>query len=83
MTEDEASDAPDVVIGEYLINGYKALVLFNSGATSSYISKKFLSQNELPMTLRNHCIVTSSSLGDLRCTFACNGVKIMIQGLPF
>jgi len=82
MTEKEAHDAPDVVTGKYLINGSKALVLFDSGATSSYVSIKFVAQNALPMTLRSHPIGTSSPLGDLRCTHACRGVKIMIQGLP-
>ena len=48
MTEDEARDALDVVIGEYLVNGCRALVLFDSGATSSYVS-----------TIRSRPIVTS------------------------
>ena len=83
ITEEEARDAPDVVTGKYLINGSNALVLFDSGATSSYVSTKFVAQNALPMTLRSRPIVTSSPLGDLRCTHACKGVKIMIHGLPF
>ena len=83
MTEDEAQDAPDFVISEYLINGCKALVLFDLGATSSYISTNSVAQHGLPMTLRSSPIVTSSPLGDLRYTFACKEVKIMIQGLPF
>ena len=69
--------------GKNLINGSNALVVFDSGATSSYVSTKFVAQNALPMTLRSHPIVTSSPLGDLRCTHACKGVKIMIHGLPF
>ena len=83
MIEEEAHDAPKVVIGMYLINGAIALVLFDSGATSSYVSTKFVSQNSLPMTIRSHPIVTSSPLGDLRCIFECKGVRIMIQGMPF
>jgi hypothetical protein len=83
LTEEEARDAPDVVTGEYLINGSKALVLFDSGATCSYVSSKCVAQKSLPMTPRSHPIITSSPLGDHRCTLACKGVKIMIQGLPF
>ena len=83
MTEEEAHDAPEVVIGKYLINGATALVLFDSGATRSYISTKFVSQNSLPMTIRSRPIVTSSPLGDPRCIFECKGVRIMIQGMPF
>jgi hypothetical protein len=71
------------MIGEYLINGSKALVLFDSGATCFYISSKCVAQKSLPMTPRSHPIITSSPLGDQRCTLACKGVRIMIQGLPF
>ena len=83
MTEEEACEAPEVVTGMYLVNGAKALVLFDSGATSSYVSTKYATQNSLPMTIRSRPIVTSSPLGDLRCTLECKGVRIMIQGMPF
>jgi len=83
MTEKEARETPEVVTGMYLINGAKALVLFDSGATSSYVSTKFASQNSLPMTIRSRPILSSSPLGDLRCTLECKGVRIMIQGMPF
>ena len=53
MTEEEAREAPEVVTGMYLINGAKALVLFDSGATSSYVSTKYATQNSLPMTIRS------------------------------
>jgi hypothetical protein len=39
LTEEEAADAPDVVIGEYLASGTTALVLFDTGATGLYITK--------------------------------------------
>ena len=42
ITEEEARDAPDVVTGKYLINGSNTLVFFDSGATSSYVSTKFV-----------------------------------------
>ena len=83
LTAKEAREAPDVVTGEFMINGNKALVLFDSGATSSYVTTKFVIQYSLPMTLREKPIVTSSPLGDKKSIFACKWVKIMIRGLPF
>jgi hypothetical protein len=83
LIEEDARDAPDIVTGEYLINGSKALVLFDSGATCSYISSKCVAQKSLSMTPRSRPIITSSPLGDHRCTLACKGVRIMIQGLSF
>ena len=38
LDAEEAQAAPDVVYGMFLVNGNTALVLFDSGATCSYIS---------------------------------------------
>jgi hypothetical protein len=67
-TEEEASDAPDVVIGEFLVCGTIALVLFDTGATGSYITSRFVNKLSLPTTTRSTPIITSSPLGDIRCT---------------
>jgi hypothetical protein len=38
LTEEEATDAPDVEIGKFLVCGTSTLVLFDTGATGSYLS---------------------------------------------
>lgn len=40
--KEEANDTPDVVINMYIIAGITALVLFDSGATRSFISSTFV-----------------------------------------
>ena len=37
LTEEDAREAPEVVIGTYPVNGVQALVLFDSGATGSFV----------------------------------------------
>ena len=41
LTTKDAQKAPDVVYGMFLVHGSKASVLFDSGATCSYVSTKF------------------------------------------
>ncbi|KAD6119725.1 hypothetical protein E3N88_10996 [Mikania micrantha] len=41
ITADEAKDAGDVVTGTFLVNSVPAYVLFDSGASKSFISTKF------------------------------------------
>lgn len=41
LTAEDAQTAPDMVYGMFLVQGTKAYVLFDSGATCSYISSKF------------------------------------------
>jgi hypothetical protein len=79
LTEEEAADAPDVVIGEFLVCGTTALVLFDTGATGSYITSRFVNKLSFPTTTRSIPIITSSPLGDIRCTLLCKGVEVVIQ----
>ena len=67
----------------FLVNGNTASVLFDSGATCSYISSKFAREHDLPVTPREKPIITSSPLGDLKCTHMCKGVSLTIEGLTF
>jgi hypothetical protein len=64
LTEEEAADALDIVIGEFLVCGTTALVLFDTGATRSYVTSRFMNKLSLPTTTRS-TIITSSLLGDI------------------
>jgi hypothetical protein len=59
------------------------LVLFDTGATGSYVTSRFVNKLSLPTTTRSIPIITSSPLGDIRCTLLCKGVDIDIQGHKF
>jgi hypothetical protein len=48
---EEAQEAPDVVIGMFLINDTSALVLFDSGASHSFISAAYVGNHNLPLNL--------------------------------
>jgi hypothetical protein len=55
---EEAQDAPDVVIGTFFINDLSAVVLFDSGASHSFISAAYIEKHNLPMALlRSQMIV--------------------------
>ena len=41
VTAESAAEAPNVVIGTFMVNSYPATVLFDTGATHSFISKSF------------------------------------------
>jgi hypothetical protein len=65
LTEKETADAPDVMIGKFLVCGTSALVLFDTGATGSYVTSRFVNKLSLPTTTRSIPIITSSPLGDI------------------
>jgi hypothetical protein len=45
---EEAQEALDVVIGKFLINDTSAVVLFDSGASHSFISVAYVGKHNLP-----------------------------------
>ena len=57
---EEIEDQPDTVVGKFLINAFTALVLFDTGASHSYISREFVDMFKLPsQTLRTPSISSS------------------------
>jgi hypothetical protein len=57
---EEAQEAPDVVIGIFLINDTSTVVLFNSGASHSFISTAYVGKHNLPLDLLRSQMVVSS-----------------------
>jgi hypothetical protein len=48
---EEAQEAPDVVIGTFSVNDISAVVLFNSGASHSFISATYVKKCNLLIAL--------------------------------
>ena len=57
---EEVEEQPDAVIGKFLVKSFTAIVLFDTGASHSYISRGFVDKYELPtQALRSPMLVTS------------------------
>jgi hypothetical protein len=48
---EETQEAPKVVIGMFLINDTSVVVLFNSGASHSFILAAYVGKHNLPLSL--------------------------------
>jgi hypothetical protein len=57
---EEAQEAPDVVVGMFLINDTSAVVLFDSRASHSFISTAYVGKHNLALAPR-----VSSNKGEL------------------
>jgi hypothetical protein len=83
MAVEEAQEAPDVVIGMFLINDTSAVVLFDSGASHSFISVAYVGKHNLPLTLLRCQMIVSSLGGDMPARQLCPKVNLKIRGLDF
>jgi hypothetical protein len=83
MTSDEAQHAPDVVLGIFLARSHPATILFNFGASHSFISSSFVAKHSLPITTMKHTMLVSSPGGEMRTKHICPAVSITIRGVDF
>jgi hypothetical protein len=62
---EEAQEAPDVVIGMFLINDSSAVMVFDSEASHSFISAAYVRKHNLPLALLRCQMIVSSPGGDM------------------
>jgi hypothetical protein len=83
MTSDEAQQAPDVVLGMFLASSHPAIILFDSGASHSFVSSSFVAKNSLPIATMKHTMLVSSLGGEMRTRHICPAVSITIRWVDF
>jgi hypothetical protein len=68
-------EAPDVVTGMFFINDTSAVLLFDYGASHSFISIAYVENHNLPIALLRSQMIVSSLGGDMPC--------YLIKGVDF
>jgi hypothetical protein len=76
-------EAHDVVIGMFLINDTSAVVLFDSGASHSFIFAAYVGKHNLPLALLKCQMIVSSPGGDMPARQLCPKVNFKIRGVDF
>jgi hypothetical protein len=77
---EDAQAAPDVIIGMILINDNGAIVLFDSGASHSFVAANFVQKHNLPLSMLKNQMIVSSPRGDMHARHVCPKVSILIGG---
>jgi hypothetical protein len=80
MTSEEAQQDPDVVLGMFLASSYPATILFDSGASHSFISSSFVAKHGMPIATMKHTMLVRSLGGEMRTKHICPAVSISIRG---
>jgi hypothetical protein len=80
MTSEEAQQAPDVVMGMFLASSYPVTILFDYGASHSFISSSFVAKHSLPIATMKHTLLVSSPGGEMRTKHICPALSISIRG---
>jgi hypothetical protein len=73
----------NIVYGMFLVNSIPASVLFDSGASHSFITESFKEKHNIPKYPLKKILHISSPGGDMKATHSCPHVNIKIQGIDF
>jgi hypothetical protein len=83
MTCDEAQQAQDVVLGMFLASSHPGTILFDSGASHSFITSSFVAKHSLQIATKKHTMLVSSPGGEMRTKLICPAISISIRGVDF
>jgi hypothetical protein len=80
---EDAQAALDIIIGMILVNDNNAIVLFDSGASHSFVAANFVQKHNLPLSMLKNRMIVSSPRGDMHARHVCPKVSILISGVEF
>jgi hypothetical protein len=80
---EEAQEAPDIIIGMFLINDTSTFVMFDSGASHSFIFAPYVGKYNLPLALLRCQMIVSSPGGDMPARQLGLKVNLKIRGIDF
>jgi hypothetical protein len=71
------------VLGEFLVSSVLATILFDSGASHSFISSSFVEKHNILTILLKAPLLTRTLRGDIKCQLGCSRVRIILSGVEF
>jgi hypothetical protein len=77
---EDAQAAPKVIIGMILINDNNAIMLFDSGASHSFVAASFVQKYNLPLSMLKNRMIVSSPGRDMHARHVCSKVSILTRG---
>jgi predicted aspartyl protease len=80
---EQAQNDSGVVLGTFPVNSVPATVLFDLGASHSFITDRFVTKHNLSMGSMKNPLIVSSPGGEMKTGYICPQVKISIMGVDF
>jgi hypothetical protein len=80
---EEAEDAPRVVLGEFLVQSFLATILFDSGASHSFIFSHFIEIHDIPTVALKRPLTTKPLGGHIPYHLGVINIPINLSGVVF
>jgi hypothetical protein len=79
----EAEEAPDVVLGTFLINSMPVKILFDSGASHSFITESFVDKGSLKPSRMDRLMIVQIPGSTPKTRLSCRNVPVDLHGVQF
>ena len=83
MEAEAVQKTPGMIVGMFPVHSHIAEVLFDTGATHSFITTSWVEAHNLPITTMSTPIQMDSSGGRIRADSICLNVVVEIRGIAF
>jgi hypothetical protein len=80
---EEAQDDSDIVLCTCTIITQLAQILFDSGASHSFVAKSFVAKHRLPISLLDHLLVIQTPASKMETRVTCPNLTISINLVEF
>jgi hypothetical protein len=83
VTIEQAQEAPEVVLGTFHVNSEPASILFDSGASHSFVTNQFMEKHNLPMNPMKKQLLVTSPGGEMKASHICPRVNLKLYEIEF
>ena len=83
MAPETVVGAPEVMMGTFNINSIPANVLFDSGASHSFISQAFVRTHSIPLIAMKTQMLVNSPGGSTPAAHCCPSASLTLRGVDF
>ena len=80
VTAETAQEAPNVVIGTFSVSSNSAIVLFDSGASHSFIAYTFIKKHGILVYVMKKPMIVNSPRGEMKANWICLAASLIIRG---
>jgi hypothetical protein len=83
VSADATADRADIAIGMFYINSIPIAILFDSGATHSFISARYATTNELPLQTMQKPLIVITPKGHIEANYMTHRLTLTIMEREF
>jgi hypothetical protein len=83
VSADATPDGADIALGMFYINTIPATILFDSGATHSFMSARYANTNELPLKIMKTPMIVITPKGHVEASYMTHRLTLTIMGREF